>query len=292
MRLSNFLQSPDFLASLSRMSKEELRSQIFTKGRQWFDSYPEESMVIAKNLRALAVPATPALMREIQTHILLHYYEKMLPMCLSPETYYRYLVDRVAVPPEFSTLSAATAGTKGVVLATCHFGAVECIAPALAARGISLTGALRFSTSNLSAAARAQANELAASGLFAQINFVEIGNAQSPAALDMAAVIRRGGVLLAVFDERTQYSVPVTLLKKRVWGGAGLDRLIRFAQPDTSVFTVLADRTDSETYSLHLHQLHPHDPQLVQAMYLDLEAMLARSLAQWYFLHEEIPFVN
>src|SRR5271157_5160217 len=136
MKLSGFLQSPDFLASLPRKSREELRSLIFTKGREWFDAYPEESMVIARNLRAFAIPATSALVREIQNNVLLHYYEKMLPLCLSPREYHSYLTDSVAMPPEFETLAADAGSNSGVVIAVCHFGAVECIAPALAARGI------------------------------------------------------------------------------------------------------------------------------------------------------------
>ncbi len=291
MKLSGFLQSPDFLASLPRKSREELRSLIFTKGREWFDAYPEESMVIARNLRAFSIPATGALVREIQNNVLLHYYEKMLPLCLSPGDYHRYLTERIAMPPEFETLAADAGSTSGVVIAVCHFGAVECIAPALAARGIPVTGALRFATPGLADAARARSGAMAASGMFAPVNFIEIGS-DRPAALDMAAVLRRGGVLLAVFDEKTPYSLPVTLLRRQVWGGAGLDRLVRFAQPGARVFTAFAERGDDERFELRLHRLDADDPMLVQSLYNDLEPLLGTRCAQWYFLHEEIPFVN
>ncbi len=108
----------------------------------------------------------------------------------------------------------------------------------------------------------------------------------------MAAVLRRGGVLLAVFDERTPYSVPVTLLKKRVWGGAGLDRLAKFAQPRTRFFSGFAQRIDGDACSVDIRALNARDSSLVQAMFNHLELYLARSCVQWYFLHEEIPFVT
>jgi hypothetical protein len=291
MKLSGFLQSPDFLASLPRKSREELRSQIFTKGREWFDAYPEESMVIARNLRDFSIPATSALVHEIQNNVLLHYYEKMLPLCLSPRVYHGYLTDRIAMPPEFDTLAADAKSGSGVVIAVCHFGAVECIAPTLAARGIPVTGALSFATAGLADAARACSAAMAASSMFAPVDFIHIGT-DRPAALDMAAVLRRGGVLLAVFDEKTPYSVPVTLLRKQVWGGAGLDRLIRFSNPGARVFTAFAERRDGETYGLHLRRLDADDPMLVQSMYNELEPLLGTLCAQWYFLHEEIPFVK
>jgi lauroyl/myristoyl acyltransferase len=292
MRLSNYLQTPDFLASLPEKTPDELRAWIFAKGKEWFDSYPEESMVIAKNLRAFGISADPALLHEIQKHVLLHYYEKMLPLCLAPSDYHRFLIESVIMPSQFAELQSAAAKGDGVVLATCHYGAVEYIAPALAARGVQLTGVLRFSTTQLSTAARTQADSLAASGLFAQVNFIEIGNAKSAAALDMAAVLRRGGVLLAVFDERTPYSVPVTILNKQVWGGAGLDRLIKFAQPSARVFAAFAQRTEHDLCRIDLCPIEPRHSRLVQTMFDHLQSYLVPSCIQWYFLHEEIPFVD
>ncbi len=269
-----------------------MHSYVLAKGKEWFDSYPEESMVVAKNLRALDIPPHQALVKRIQAHILLHYYEKLLPLCLSPEELHRYLLDRVSVPPELENLKEALARKKGVLLATCHFGAVECIGPALAALGIPFTGVLRFSAGHASDAARSRAADLTATGLFAQINFVEIGNPRTVAALDMAAVLRRGGILLAVFDERTPYSVPVSLCGKQVWGGAGLHRIVRLAQDQTSVWTAFSVRSDGETYGLRLHELNGDDPAPVQSMYNDFESLLAHYMVQWYFLHEEIPFVT
>jgi|WetSurMetagenome_2_1015567.scaffolds.fasta_scaffold00130_31 lauroyl/myristoyl acyltransferase len=291
MKLSGFLQSPDLLESLPRKTREELRGIVLTKGRQWFDSFPEESMAIARNLRGFSISPTRTLVQDIQNNVLLHYYEKLLPLCHSPAEFHRYLTERFVFPPEMEALEKDAREGAGAVVAVCHFGAVECIPPALAARGIPVYGALRFSTPGLAQAARARAADMAASGRFAPVDFIEIGGGGA-AALDMAAVLRRGGVLLAVFDEKTPYSVPVTLLRRKVWGGAGLDRIVRLAKPGAKVYTAFAERKDGETYGLRLHRLDADDASLVQSMYDDLEPLVTGLCSQWYFLHEEIPFAD
>jgi lauroyl/myristoyl acyltransferase len=291
MSLSSFLQSPDLIASLSRNGIKELRAWIFARGGEWFDTHPEESHSIQKNLTAFGILHNPEFIHRVQTHILLHYYEKMLPLCLSPQEYHRYLMERVKLPPQFAEFKSSLEQKNGALLAVCHFGAVECIGPALLAHGVPLTGVMRFSTQHLAAAVRERSAQLAATGLFSPMNFVEIGATQSPAALDMAAVLRRGETLLGVFDEKTNYSVPVTLFNKQVLGGAGLDRLVKFARPNAAVYTAFATRNDNETYDMHLYKLSGNDQKLVQAMYGALQPFIAEQCDQWYFLHEEIPFV-
>ncbi|HUI93060.1 MAG TPA: hypothetical protein VLX68_12505 [Chitinivibrionales bacterium] len=292
MNLSSFLLSPELFESLPHKSLEELRSYILTKGEEWFDGCPEEAVVIKKNLTRLGVPHDNALVWQVQTHVLLHYYEKLLPFCLAPRDFHGYLMERVAMPPEFAALKADLGRGNGVVLAVCHFGAVECLGPALAARGMGITGALRFSTMQLSTTTADRAAELAASGLFAPVHFIEIGSGQSRVALDMAAVLRRGEMLLAVFDEKTNYSVPVSLFGKQVLGGAGLDRLVRFAREGSAVWSAFVVRSDSESYEVRLRRHKGDGPELIQSLYNGLEAVCAPHCAQWYFLHEEIPFVK
>jgi hypothetical protein len=292
MTLSSFLLTSDFFESLPHKSIEELRSYILTKGEEWFEGCPEEAVVIKKNLQRFGIPHDNALVWQVQTHVLLHYYEKLLPFCLPPRDFHRYLMDRVAMPPELEALKASLGRGKGAVLAVCHFGAVECLAPALSARGLGLTGALRFSSPQLSSAARGRSAELEAGGLFAPVRFIEIGDGRPPVALEMAAVLRRGGMLLAVFDEKTNYSVPVSLFKKQVWGGAGLDRLVRFAQEGAAVWSAFAVRNDNETYEVLLSPHNGSGPQLIQELYGKLESICAARCTQWYFLHEEIPFVK
>jgi lauroyl/myristoyl acyltransferase len=295
MTLSSQLQSADFMRALPTLSREQLRDHIFLQGQAWFGCHPEESDTIRKNCTAMGAACDDSLVKDIQHHILLHYFEKLLPFSMTPKQFHAYLTQRVSLPPEISILSKSIAEKRGVLLAVCHFGAIELIGPCLAALGIPFTSTLRFATKTLSVAARQKAGELSGSGLFADIQFIEIGAAASATSLEMAAVLRRGGLLCAVFDEPTRYGTEVTLFGQRISGGAGIDRLAAFMNNSVTIAAAFMTRTGDETYTLHLSDLtiSGTGKDLIQTLYGTLEAVCLRPrLSQWYFLHEEIPFVK
>jgi lauroyl/myristoyl acyltransferase len=295
MTLSSHLQSEVFMRSLPTLSREQLRQHIFAQGQSWFSSHAEESDTIRKNCAVMGARCDDLLVKDIQQNILLHYYEKLLPFSMTPQQFHAYLTQRVSLPPEIGILSKSIAEKRGVLLAVCHFGAIELIGPCLAALGIPFTSTLRFATKTLSVAARHKAGELSGSGLFADIQFIEIGAAASATSLEMAAVLRRSGLLCSVFDEPTRYGTEVTLLGTKIRGGAGIDKLAAFMNNDVAVVAAFMTRTGDETYTLHLSDLTSSGTgkDLIQTLYRTLEAVCLRPrLSQWYFLHEEIPFVK
>lgn len=78
---------------------------------------------------------------------------------------------------------------------------------------------------------------------------------------------------------------------KKVWGGGGLDKLLNFTKTPVSIGTVFMIRTTDTTYKMHLVEI-PHNEHSIQGMYDALEDVIKDHLEQWYFLHEEIPFVK
>lgn len=292
MGLSKYLQSPEILRSIPGKSPDELRSYILDKGLVWFDEHPKEGELIRENLLRLNIPHSDNLIADIQKHIVLHYYEKVLPLCGSPEFYANFLKDSVDRKDALDTIKNALDTGNGVLVTVAHFGGVELIAPFLSMNKLPLHGALRFTTEQFSEAAHKLAEKMEVSGFFGPINFIEVGKPGTMAALDMAAVLRKKEVLLTVFDERTDYSIPVKLFSKEVWGGAGLDRLLRFTGTQVSVFNAYMIRTDSNKYQLKLMDVDITSENPVQNMFINLEKIVKENLEQWYFLHEEIPFVN
>jgi len=137
---------------------------------------------------------------------------------------------------------------KGVLVTISHFGAVEFITPFLSSLLLKMNVCLRFTTESFSQKAHVYAENMAKSGSFAPINFIEIGKPGTRAALDMASAIRRGEILVSVFDEETDYSIPVPLMGKMVPGGAGLHKLIQFAGEQCAVCTAHCVRREHETY--------------------------------------------
>jgi lauroyl/myristoyl acyltransferase len=148
---------------------------------------------------------------------------------------------------------------------------------------------LKFTTQNLSDKIRAFAESMEKDGHFAKINFIELGKPNSQGALAMAGVLNKKEILFSVFDEETPYSKPADLFGKKVLGGAGLDKLIKFASGNVTVFTVFMIRK-GKNYEMKLLPIDLQTENPIQQMYSNLESILREYFVQWYFLHEEIPF--
>jgi lauroyl/myristoyl acyltransferase len=291
MSLSSHLQSKEFIASLPELSREQLRSHILSRGAAWFDYHREETVIIEKNCSALGLACSGTLIKDIQHHLLLHYYEKLLPFCMTPGQFKEYLYERIAVTKELNLLAKSLGDKKGVLLSVCHFGAVELIGPCLAVRGIPFTGTLRFKTGVLSEAARQKAAQLSRSGLFAELKLIEIGG-PSAASLEMAAALRRGELLCTVFDEPTRNGIEVDFFNRKILGNGGLEKLVAFMSGAITVVAAFMIRRENETYDLFLSDLGSGSESLTQRMFDALGRQCGPALSQWYFLHEAISFVN
>jgi lauroyl/myristoyl acyltransferase len=290
MSLSKHLQSREILVAIASKTPDACREFILAKGWEWFSRHETERERIVKNLAAFSFTPSDALVEKIQEHIILHYYEKVLAFCGTPQTYSEFLKERVAGSEAVGKVKEALASGAGVVLAIAHFGGVELLAPVLSAHAVPLNIVLRFTTELFSQAVHAHARRFLESGCFAGNSFIEIGKPGTRAALEMAAVLRRKEALVSVFDEETEYSKPVSLFGRRVLGGAGLDRLLRFTGGNVRIFNAFVIRTGINRYSLRVMEIDAGSPDPVQDMYNNLHQVVINTLEQWYFLHEEIPF--
>jgi hypothetical protein len=290
MSLSRFLQSKLF-SSLQGKTPFELKTAVLQEGYSWFNEHPEETTLIVENIEILGKKADPDLIKRVQENILLHYYEKLLPVMRSPMFYHDFLVEHIDAGDTVEKLKTASDNGKGILLTVAHFGAVEFIAPYLASNFFPISVLLKFTTQQLSKAAHEQVYAFTESKLFGPIHFIELGKPGTSAALDMAAVLRRKEFLLTVFDEKTDYSIPVTLFGKKIWGGAGLDKLIAFTGSNIALFSAFMIREDNGRYRLELTEIDLKGTQPVQILFDKLEKILENYFEQWYFLHEKIPFV-
>lgn len=292
MSLSKYLQSPEILAGVQGKDLAAVRAYFIEKGMQWFACHPEETGVIANNLRCLDRAFSDDLIENIKEHIVLHYFEKVLPVCTTIEQHHTFLKENITVDDALSKLSGAISAGNGILLAIAHFGGVELIVPTLALCLQPVHVALRYTTEHFSQMAHEHAVKMTDSGLFGPIGLIEIGKPGTVTALAMAAVLRRQEILVTVFDEETEHSKPVQLFGRTVKGGSGLDKLLRFTNTPVVVFNAFMVRGENHTYHLNLIQTDPADADLIQTMYRNLESIVSENIAQWYFLHEEIPFVE
>lgn len=293
MSLSEFLQCNEVMQCTRKGDPAKLLQTITNKGNEWFALHPEESSFIRSNLDAFGFNSDKNAIKQFQYNLILHYYEKLLGLCLPPLEFRNFLYANIEVNDGIELLQKSLSEGKAVLLANGHFGAVEFSTPLLAAFRLPVNTVLRFKTETLAEMASKRAAELTQCADFGKINFIQIGRAGTAAAMEMAAALRRKEILISIFDEKTEYSRKVSLFGSQIWGGAGIDRIIRFSGTDLDLFTIFMIRTTSGGYTLQIEKINRSDPgKVIDNLYTSLEAIVEKYPQQWYFLHEEIPFVE
>ncbi|MBN1578322.1 MAG: hypothetical protein JW913_17305 [Chitinispirillaceae bacterium] len=292
MSLSKHLQTSGLLSVIRGMPPQQLEERVIALGDAWYREHPEERDTIARNLEAFGLDASASTIDGIERHTILHYFEKFLPLTDDIASYAAFLEEHVDGAEGISLLEASLAARRGVCIATAHFGAVEFIVPFLALHKLPMNVVIRFTTEQLSVGAHEQAIAMEKSGRFSLINLIEIGRPKTVAAMQMAAALRRGEIAFSVFDEKTPYSKPADLFGTKVWGGAGLDRMIDFANTQTDLYAAFMLREEGKRYRLELRRIGETGGGRIDAIYRTLQEAVTRNLTQWYFLHEEIPFVE
>lgn len=291
MSLSKTLQSPEVLNDIKGKSISEIKELFLEIGKKWYDEHSDEEDLIRENLTALGLKNDDEMVNAVKDHIVYHYAEKILPHAGTSEEFAQFL-DANVDTEEAKALISKAHEKGGVLIATPHFGGVELAVPSISRMGFNANAVLKFSTQNLSDKAHEFVAKMASSGEFAPISFIELGKPGSNGALEMAGALRRGEVLFTVFDEETEYSVPAKLFGKTVEGGAGLDKLLKFAGTSVSAFNIFMVRTGESSYKMVLKELDLTADNPIQQMYDYLEEQLNEHLEQWYFLHEEVPFME
>ncbi len=292
MSLSRYLQTSGLLSTIEGMAPERLREKVIDLGTAWYDGHPEERGIIEQNLGTFGLDCSASTVDDIEYHTILHYFEKFLPLTGSIASYASFLAEHINDNGGIDAIGESLAASRGVCIATAHFGAVEFIGPYLAAHKLPLNATLKFSTVQLSAIVHERAAAMEKSGLFGPMAFIEIGKPKTVAAMQMAAALRRHEIVLSVFDEKTPYSKPVELFGTKVWGGAGLDRMIAFSNTTVDLYVAFMLREAGGRYRLELRKIDEKDIDRIGAIYRALESVVSRHLTQWYFLHEEIPLVG
>ncbi len=293
MGLSEQFQTPAIFAAIqSSSSIEAVRDLIVQTGRNWFLEHPDQRSTIYKNAHSFGLPLDETFIEDFSYNLFLHYFEKLLPLFGGARELSDFVQKNIDCSDALACIKDQRSRGNGLLLAGAHFGAVELIVPALANNFIPVTPVLKFKTAGFSKAARERAQEMYKSGFFGEIDFVEIGKPDTIAALDMAAVLRRQECLLTMLDEKTDYSVPVTLLGKQVFGGAGLDRLVKFTRANVTVAFIAMVRTGDLSYRINIIPIDNCQEELAQKLATASEQVIKKNPEQWYFLHEEVSFVT
>jgi lauroyl/myristoyl acyltransferase len=290
MSLSKTLQSPNILSMIVGKSFDEMKDILTVQGGEYYADNPQEGETIRKNLASFGLPSDMDTVKHVQEHIIYHYAEKILPLAGTPAQLAEFIEKRIDFSQAKDLITNALQNGS-VLIAVSHFGGVECIVPTLAYLKFPINPVLKFTTQNFSDKLRGFAKLMEKSGLFAPVNFIEIGKPGSQSASLMMKVLGKKEILFSAFDEETPSSKPVKLFNRSVLGGAGLDRLLKFADGNASVFNAFLIRAGGN-YRMQLLPIDIKAEDIIQQMYSNLQSVLEQHFEQWYFLHEEIPFVD
>lgn len=291
MSLSKYFQQPSMFTKMHEIGLDAFRDYMMEEGMRWYNENPEEGLLIKKNLGDLGFDDSDTMVEKVKYHIILHYHEKMVPFIGDHNDYYNFLNKYVDHKEAFEKLEDMRSRSKACLITSPHFGAIEFCMPTLSMTKHKMNLVLKYSTPEFSKKSQDMAKVMSDTGKFGEFNFIELGKPKTMAALEMAAALRREEILFSVFDEKTPYSSVSNLCGRKVWGGGGLDKLLNFTKTKVSIGTVFMIRTTDTTYKMHLVEV-PHDENSIQGMYNALEDVIKDHLEQWYFLHEEIPFVE
>jgi len=289
MSLSKTLQSPNILSTIVGKRFGEIKDILMAKGSEYYADNPQESETIRQNLASFGLPSDMDTVKRVQEHVINHYAEKIFPLAGTPAQLANFTEERMDLSQAKDLLTNALQ-SGAVLLATAHFGAVEYVTSALSYLKFPVNAVLKFTTQNLSDKIQGYGKMMSESGLFAPINFIEIGKPGSHGAFRMSRVLDRKEILYTVFDEKTAHSKPVKLFNRSVLGGSGLDRLLKFAHGNVTVFNPFMIRT-GENFRLQLLPVDINAEDIPQQMFNNLQSVLEKHFEQWYFLHEKIPFI-
>jgi len=290
MSLSKTLQSPNIISTIVGKSYDEMKDILMIQGNKYYAENPQEGETIKENLKSFGLPSDSDTVKRVQEHIILHYMEKILPLAGTPAQLASFIENRIDLSQTKDKLTNALKNGS-VLIAVSHFGGVELLVSAFAYLKFTVNPVLKFTTQNFSDKLHAYAKVIENSGLFAPINFIEIGKPESRTAIQMVKVLEKKEILFTVFDEETPHSKPVKLFNRNVLGGSGLERLLKIVRGNVSVFNSFMIR-EGENYRIHLLPVDIKSENPIQQMYDNQQGVLEKYFEQWYFLHEKIPFVD
>jgi len=286
MGIGSHLLNPVNLDLVRRTSWAHGRPLIVEAGRRYYDEHPDEVAEVAANLTYMGLPASGAALDEVLREITAHYYEKLFILTKGYEAVWiaknRVEIAHGALEP----LEEARAAGRAVFLAGCHFGATYLQALVLAARGWDLHAVGKF-PGRVGEALRANDARFAERYGTGRTTFLDLSDPSADVPGAMLQILMTGRVLSNVFDENNAFSGPHTLLGRTVFGGSGMDLILRhFSDDRVLVVTPFLIRTSDETfrYEVDVHSLA--EPGLIDRFYRSLERRLRSYHPQWYFLHE------
>ena len=171
-------------------------------------------------------------------------------------------------------------------VAQSHFGATYLLASVLMAHKIEASMVGKF-PEPVGSLLRANGAAIAERYGTAKAHLLNLADPGVDVPMEMLVRLKQRQVLSNVFDENNEFSRPVRLLGREIFGGSGMDLILRhFTDAQLIVVTPFLVRTSDESfrYEIDRHSLAAGD--VVQGFFGSLERRVLAHPEQWYFAQE------
>ncbi len=286
MSVGKHLLNPPNLDLVKRLSWKFGRPKILEQGLRFYEANPDEVAQVVRNLEYMGLPAGGAALDAVLEQIVAHYYEKLFILVKGYEAVWIARNKVEIAPGALEPLEQAKAQGRAIFLAGCHFGATYLQALVLAARGWNIHAVGKF-PGRVGQALRASDAVFAERYGTGRTTFLDVDDPDAEVPGTMLQLLMTGGVLSNVFDENNAFSKPRSLLGRTVYGGSGMDLILRhFDDNRVAVVTPFLIRTGDDSFRFEADHHSLASPDIVGDFYRSLGRRLEQHHAQWYFIHE------
>ncbi|MBN2342781.1 MAG: hypothetical protein JXX29_16430 [Deltaproteobacteria bacterium] len=286
MSLSSYLATRENLELVEKKSWKLGRPLIVEKGLSYYDEHPEETAQIVDNMRRIGLPDSDSAVRDTQREIVAHYYEKLFALVKRYEAVW-VCRNRVEIAPgALEPFEEAKRDGKAVFVAQSHFGATYLLGSVLMVNGYDLNMVGKFPDPVGAMLEKSSAAITERYGI-GRVNIINLARPNCDAPMEMLKALIQKQIISNVFDENNEFCRPVTFFGTQIFGGSGMDMILKNFNDDRVILvTPFLRRTSDETfiYEVERHSFSSGD--IIAGFYRSLENKVRAYPAQWYFVHE------
>ncbi len=285
MSIGSFLATGENLELVKKNSWKFGRPKIIEMGMRYYEQHPGQVQVVADNLEKMELPCTGAALDEVLREIVVHYYEKLFVLVKTYEAYW-IAKNRIDVGDSLEHFVEAREAGKAVFIGQSHFGATYFMASVLMVHGLEVYTVGNF-PEPVGSMLENTVDVISKKYGTARANLLNLADSSVDVPGEMMRLLMLKKIVSNVYDENNSFCRPVKLLGKTLFGGTGMDLILKpFSDDKVVILTPFLVRTSDETFRYEVDRHYLSDGDIVESFYRSLEERVKKYHSQWYFIHE------
>jgi lauroyl/myristoyl acyltransferase len=285
MSIGSFLTSKENLALVKRYSWSFGRPEIIKQGLRYFNDNPDEVDQIINNLNYMGFASAGRALDDVLEGIVIHYFEKLFSLVKTYEAFW-ICKNRVELGDTLDVFKEAASSNKAVFIAQSHFGATYFLAAVLMVNGFEVNTVGKFPEPVGSMLVK-NSNVMTKRYGAARANIINIADSSVDVPMEMFRLLYLKKIVSNVFDENNRFSRPVKLLGKDLFGGSGMDLILKNLNDNKVILvTPFLVRTSDETFRYEIDRHYFSKGDIIESFYRSLEKRIKIYPEQWYFIRE------